>query len=110
MDDIETLCNRVMVIGEGTILSDGTLADLRHSISSERRLIIDLQDAHMTIDDPDAQEVSRDGQRVHLRFDSARISAPALISRITGRYPVRDLFVENPPIEELIAQLYKLQP
>ena len=107
MDDIEALCTRVMVIGEGAILSDGTLADLRQTVSSERRLIVDLEDAQTTIEDPDIEEVTRDGQRVHLRFDPARIPAPALISRITARYPVRDLFVENPPIEELIAELYK---
>ena len=29
MDDIEARCNRIMVIGDGTILSDGSLADLR---------------------------------------------------------------------------------
>ncbi len=32
MDDIEALCRRVMVIGDGRILSDGTLAQLRASV------------------------------------------------------------------------------
>jgi viologen exporter family transport system ATP-binding protein len=36
MDDIEALCRRVLVIGEGRILSDGTLADLRAGVTRER--------------------------------------------------------------------------
>ena len=110
MDDIEALCDRVMVIGDGTILSDGSLADLRARVSSERRLIVDLVDATATIEDKAARVVQRDGPRVHLSFAPERISAPALISRITARHEVRDLFVENPPIEEVIAQLYRNRP
>src|SRR5256885_16361243 len=44
MDDIEALCKRVILIGEGRILSDGTLETLRATVTSERRLIIDLVD------------------------------------------------------------------
>jgi ABC-2 type transport system ATP-binding protein len=106
MDDIEALCTRVMVIGAGRILSDGTLSALRETVSSERRLIVDLAGEGGAISDPDAEEVARDGQRVHLRFDPQRVAAPELISRITARHPVRDLFVEHPPIEEIIARLY----
>jgi ABC-2 type transport system ATP-binding protein len=108
MDDIEALCKRIMVIGKGDILSDGTIEDLRATVSSERDLIVDLEQ-EADIADPDARLVRRDGHRVHLRFDPRRISAPALISRITARHGVRDLFVENPPIEEIIAQLYRAQ-
>jgi len=108
MDDIEALCKRIMVIGEGNILSDGSLEDLRATVSSERDLIVDLErEAEVT--DPDARLVHREGHRVHLRFDPRRVSAPELISRITARHSVRDLFVENPPIEEIIAQLYRAQ-
>jgi ABC-2 type transport system ATP-binding protein len=39
MDDIEALCTRVMVIGNGRILSDGTLQELRNRITRERRLV-----------------------------------------------------------------------
>ena len=42
MDDKEALCTRVMVIGHGRILSDGNLEDLRASVRTKRRLIIDL--------------------------------------------------------------------
>jgi len=109
MDDIEALCNRVMVINEGRILSDGTLEDLRKTVTTERWLTVDLLDETTNISDPDAQVIGRDGARVTLRFDPERIPAAALISRITAQYAVRDLFVENPPIEQIIARIYAEQ-
>jgi ABC-2 type transport system ATP-binding protein len=107
MDDIEALCHRILVIGEGRILSDGTLDALRAQVSTERRLLVDLEEENADIVDPDATVVQRDGHRIHLSFSPERVSAAALISRITARHAVRDLFVENPPIEEIIARLYR---
>lgn len=105
MDDIEALCTRVMVIAQGRILSDGTLGDLRARVTKERRLIVDLEGVE-DIADSDARVVLRDGHRVHLAFDPNRVPTAELIARITARHPVRDLFVENAPIEEIISRLY----
>lgn len=107
MDDIEALCSRVIVIGQGRILSDGTLEALRARVTRERWLTVDLEDAAANLCDPDAEILSRDGHRVCLRFDPAQVSTAALIGRLTAQYPVRDLFVQNPPIEQIIAQLYE---
>ena len=59
------------------------------------------------MEDPEAEILSVDGHRVQLRFEPDRTPAAELIGRITSRWPVRDLFVENPPIEELVAALYR---
>lgn len=105
MDDVEALCRRVIVIDDGRLFLDGTLGDLRRQVTAERRLIVDLDD-DAGVDDEDAEVVSRQARRVTLRFDPRRISAARLITRVTARYAVRDLLVENPPIEEVIARLY----
>ena len=107
LDDIEALCDRVIVIDQGKILSDGSLKDLRASVSKERLLIIDLAENIPEIQDPDVQVTYNHNQRVHLRFSPDTIPVTDLISRITAQYPVRDIFVENPPIEEIIARLYE---
>ena len=106
MDDIEALCTRVMVIGEGVILYDGALEALRERIAPERRLIVDLAEPDADVSDPDAVPMRREGSRVHLSFDPRRIPPADLIARIASRHPVRDLFVENPPIEEIVARMY----
>ena len=106
MDDIEALCTRVMVIAGGKILSDGTLGELRRRVSRERWLTVDLAEAGAVIEDPDARVIRRDGARVWLAFDPEVVAPAELIRRVTSRCAIRDLFVENPPIETVVARLY----
>jgi len=107
LDDIEALCSRVLLISAGRILFDGSLDSLRSRISSDRHLIVDLVEADSIPDEPCARVVRKEGHRATLAFDPRAITAAELIARITRRHAVRDLFVENPPIEELIATLYR---
>ncbi len=106
MDDIEALCRRVIVIDRGRIFLDGTLGELRARVTNERRLIVDLENADETVSDDDAELIKREAGRVWLRFDPGRTPAAELIARITSRHAIRDLYVENPPIEEIVARLY----
>ena len=57
--------------------------------------------------DPQATVVNREGGRVTLSFDPGVVTAAELIRRITEKHAIRDLFVENPPIEEVIARIYQ---
>jgi ABC-2 type transport system ATP-binding protein len=108
LDDIEALCRRILVIGEGRILWDGALQDLRASVTRERWLTVDLAEGApvTTIADADTRLIRWEGRRFCLAFDPQRISVPDLIARIVRKYPVHDLFVENPPIEVIVAQIY----
>jgi len=107
LDDIEALCRRVMVIGDGRILSDGTLAQLRGAVRDERILTVDLRNDGAVIDEAPARVVHREGRRVVLRFLPEEITSTELIRRITARHEVEDLFLELLPIEEIVALLYQ---
>ncbi|HJN51160.1 MAG: ATP-binding cassette domain-containing protein [Pseudomonadales bacterium] len=106
MDDIEALCDRIVVIGNGVIVSDGTLANLRHKLRGERRLKIEFE-GEPEFNEPDVRIVSREGRVLHLAYYPQAVAATELIARITARYRVKDFLMEHPPIEELIAQLYR---
>jgi ABC-2 type transport system ATP-binding protein len=107
MDDIEALCSRVMVIGKGQLLLDGNLGDLRARFGRERRLRLDLSEEVQTLEDPDARVLSREGLRFQLAFDPEVCSTPELLARLAARYPLKDVFIEDPPIEEIVAKLYQ---
>ncbi len=107
MDDIEALCSRVLVLNEGKIFLDGSLDLLRKKIAPERRLVIDLVREYDTVSDPQAQLIKQEGHRVWLSYNPSKTSAPELIARIIAKHAIEDLYMENPPIEEIIARLYR---
>ena len=106
MDDIEALSTRIMVIGAGRLLFDGSLDALRGRVSAERRLIVDVAPGATMPGIADATLVAREGDRYRFRFDPARVRTPDLIARIASTVALHDLTIENPPIEELVAKLY----
>lgn len=106
MDDIEALCERVIIIGGGEILCDGSLTQLRSQVSSRRYLKIHLTNDDFFFQEEGVNIISKEGRTVKLAFDPTKLSAASLISHITSNHEVEDLFVENPPIEEIIAELY----
>lgn len=107
MDDIETSCNRVIILNEGHIFLDGSIDMLRKKLLPERRLIIDLVHENETLEDALATFVKQEGHRIWLSFNPHVIPTPELIRRITSQHAIQDLYVENPPIEEIIAKLYR---
>lgn len=107
MDDIESLCSRLIILNEGRIFLDGTIDDLKKQMAPERRLIVDLLHAHDSINDPAASLIMQEGHRVWLSYNPTAITTPELIRRITNAHAISDLYVENPPIEEIIANLYR---
>ena len=108
MHDIEALAERVIVIGGGAILADGTFEALRAGVLAERRLFVDFTGEAPALDDADVRVVNRDGRQLELAFDPRRIAAPALIARIAAAHAVDDIHVEEPLIEEVIARFYDL--
>ena len=108
MHDIEALAERVIVIGGGRILADGSFESLRAGVLAERRLFVDFEGEAPALELPGVREVARDGRQVELAFDPRVTPAPDLIARIVATHPVDDIHVAEPLIEEVIARFYDL--
>jgi ABC-2 type transport system ATP-binding protein len=108
MQDIEALAERVMVIGKGVILADGSLEDLRRGALAERRLWVhfasDVEDVRFA----GVRVRQRQGRSVELSFDPRVTSAHRLIAHVAAEFEVEDVHLEEPPIEEVIARFYAL--
>ncbi|GAA2396721.1 ATP-binding cassette domain-containing protein [Streptomyces glaucosporus] len=106
LTDIEQLCDRVMVIDHGRLVYDGGLEGLHRVGGSERVLVVDLEREAEPIRVEGARPVRVEGPRQWLAFPAGASAAP-LVARIAAEYPLVDLSVREPDIEDVIARMYE---
>ncbi len=106
LSDIEHLCERVVVIDQGRLLYDGSLGGLQEAGRGERTLIVDLEYELPPIAGLEgARTVRTEGPRQWLAFPAAASAAP-LVARLAAEYPLVDLSLREPAIEDVIARMY----
>ena len=111
LDDIEELCRRVVVIDRGRVLYDGTLQGLRDRHLPEARIRFDLRDVpggHPDSLDVGGRRAEQAGKNRYQIVVDKRETAPAdVIREVVNRYPVVDLSVSEPDIEEVVTRIYR---
>ena len=105
MEDVAALCPRVMVIDKGRLIYDGGLAELVRRVRPDKRIILrlgkpvekrDLEQLGAIIEHRDAEAV------VQVSQDALQ----AAVSRALASLPLTDLTVEDPPLEEVMRDLF----
>jgi ABC-2 type transport system ATP-binding protein len=105
MKDVAALCRRVVVIAQGRIMYDGSLAGVVDEFSSHKVLTLQFADGRVPGDLArygDVVEVTE--PRVKLRIDRKDISR--VLEHVLSSHAIEDVSVEDPPLEEVIAQLF----
>ena len=88
MADVEALCKRVIVIHHGKMLFDGALASLADSFSALKTITA----------------VLANGETVTLKVPKSETSQAT--AKLLAEHEVSDLTVEDPPIEDVIEQVF----
>lgn len=103
MADVEALCRRAIVIHHGQVLFDGPLHNLVDQFAAYRKLIVTLSESGSDLS-RFGEVIDQDGLRYTLRIPKA--TAPAVTARILAEVPVADVTVEEPPIDDVIVQVF----
>lgn len=104
--DIEQLCDRVLVIHHGKLVMDGPIRDLRRNYLRKKRLTL-FSDRELTTPGlPGVTELKRSAGEVVFEIDLDVIPIAAVIQATLGSSQLRDVSVEDPPLEAVIRALY----
>ena len=105
MADVEALCKRVIVIHHGKLLYDGDLSGLANRFAPFKTVEVELHNG------AGGHSLERYGEvlvqsegRIALRVP--KVETAAVTGRLLAELDVADLTVQDPPIEDVIEQVF----
>ncbi len=113
LSDIEELCRRIVIIDHGRLIYDGTLEELRHRLGRINQINVHLEDRRGALSLDQVFGAGNGLQWEHLdeltyriRYNREQVSSAEIIRKIVNEVPVRDIYIEAQPIEEIIKKIY----
>ncbi|HFQ92839.1 MAG TPA: ATP-binding cassette domain-containing protein [Anaerolineae bacterium] len=109
MADVQALCRRVIVIHHGRLLFDGALNDLVDRFSPHKIIVVDL--APGATNGRGAEALRPYGEVIAYSEGQASLNVPkaeaaSVTARLLSDLPIQDLTIQDPPIEEVIEQVF----
>ncbi|MEJ7839644.1 MAG: ATP-binding cassette domain-containing protein [Thermomicrobiales bacterium] len=112
MDDIEALCQRVMIMTQGEIEYDGDLTQLVRTTQPRKRIRVvfggpvDLETVRTQLPDVDVKDRTEDHSEAVVMIESPRDVLSETLSRLPLLGPVIDIDVSDTDIDEIIRELF----
>ncbi|MFE1243247.1 ATP-binding cassette domain-containing protein [Fictibacillus sp. NPDC058756] len=113
MQDIEEICQRIIIIDDGRVIYDGSIQNIKSQFGDKRVIHFELENsddfalpqelAHV------AQVLPREEEDLHkipITFSSRDLSGAELISIMMNHYTVADLTIADPKIETIVEEIY----
>ncbi len=113
LQDIEELCNRIIIIDDGRKLYDGALQDIKERFGKTKTVTLECAEhevfhslaAHFGLSENSITTQIADGQ-VRITFDKDVLTVSALLSYVLQQAPVSDISIEETEIEDIVKQIY----
>jgi ABC-2 type transport system ATP-binding protein len=107
MQDIEELCKRVIIIDSGRIFFDGPLSAIIDRFATHKIVGLTFENGAECDFAAFGEVVERSAASVRVRVARSRVTETC--RAILGTCKVTDISVQEPPVEEVIRQLFHAQ-
>ncbi len=107
MQDIERICNRLILIDKGKKLYDGSVGELLNKYAVQRKLIVEFSSDYEIEPVPNVIIENKENRKKEFFFSNDSMSIKSLISNLLERYEINDLSIEEMDIESVVRQIYE---
>ncbi len=110
VSDIERVANRVIIINHGRIVFDDSVQMLRQSLLKRKLIGVRFEEAVPTLRVSGAAVLTHDGAVAQLEVNTEESPIRSVLDALLEQYPVADISVEDPPLEEIVSHMYERRP
>ena len=106
MDDIEAVCQRLIMIDQGKKLFDGTLEDFRSKYNDDFTVKLEFDTVPTSWQESSKYELLERDERHWLIKSKTEITAKAAMIDLIGIYDPVNLYVQEERIEDIVRRAY----
>lgn len=106
MQDIEKVCDRLIIIDEGSKIYDGELSGIREKFGTTRQLDVEFLQDYDIAPMEHVEVVSMDSRKKRFVFENRDVKIDELMNNLLAKYSIRDINISEPEIESLIRKIY----
>ena len=107
MDDIESLCSRLIMIDSGRKLYDGPLREFKETYGGEYKITVEFDTESVHIQEGRIRTIGSEGNTRQFMIRQSEISIADAISHITRNHSICDLSIEEPDVEGIVKKIYQ---
>lgn len=105
-DDIERVCNRVIIIDKGRLMLDEALSELKARYRKKVVMAI-TEESSLDWNQEGSKIIEHSPHHTKIEIDLETSSVEKVVAALLKHYTVKDLTVESPSLEMIIKTLYK---
>lgn len=107
MQDIEALTNRIILIGKGKILYDGSLENIKNKYKDKMKINVKFKYTDKKIKIKEAKVIEQTEESVSLVLKHKDENMASILNELTSQVDIVDINVEDMSTDDVIAKLYK---
>ncbi|HTG68776.1 MAG TPA: ATP-binding cassette domain-containing protein [Candidatus Udaeobacter sp.] len=107
MNDIEALAKRIILIGKGKKLYDGSVSAIRDQFGTRKTITAVYSHQAEPFQVPGTVMEAWSPERAVLSVDTEQVVISEVLIRLSAQVELLDVAIDTLPIEDMIVQLYK---
>ena len=104
--DMESVCDRVIVIHRGQILLDRPVAELRRSYIGRKRITLHSVEESVDLTALGVRVIERRPHCTELELDLRETSVERVVQQVLRLTGINDLAIEDPPMDQIVRTIY----
>ena len=118
IEDIEELCSRIIIIDEGKKIYDGSLAELKDSFGTMRRITMEVKQPEILKNMQLAESFGMDVQdcrmELHMEegsctviFDKHKLQVPQIVAAVMAVTEITDMQIQETELADIVKAIYQ---
>lgn len=106
-DDIEKICQRVVLIDHGQKLLDLPLTDLQKQYTQYKYLRLATEEKEPNFDHPHVEVEEKSDHKLGLKVDTSKVAIEEVVSQCLSKFKLHDIGIDDLPLEDIIKEIYE---